>query len=88
MNRGLMPFTAVFLKAAGGYLGFVEELPGVNAHGATLEETRANLQRLAAIVFDEERSQSELLIEGKDVVRESFTLPFPPAYAPRMLRQE
>ncbi len=78
MNRGLIAFTAVFLKDTGGYLAFVEELPGVNAHGATLEEARANLQRLAAVVFDEERNQSETLIADKNVVRESFTVPFTP----------
>lgn len=78
MNRGLIALTAVFLKDAGGYLAFVEELPGVNAHGATLEEARANLQRLALVVFDEERNQSEALIGNKNVVREAFTVPFTP----------
>lgn len=79
MDRGLIAFNAVFLRNGAGYLGFVEELPGVNAHGRTLEEARANLHRLAAVVFDEERQQAEALIEGKDVVRESFMVPFPPA---------
>jgi predicted RNase H-like HicB family nuclease len=79
MERGLIAFNAIFLRSGAGYLGFIEELPGVNAHGRTLEEARTNLRRLAAIVFDEERQQAEALIEGKDVVRESFTVPFPPA---------
>lgn len=79
MNRGLIAFNAVFLRSGAGYFGFIEELPGVNAHGRTLEEARANLKRLAAVVFDEERQQAEALIEGKDVVRESFTVSFPPA---------
>ncbi len=79
MDRGLIAFNAIFLRNGGGYLGFIEELPGVNAHGRTLEEARTNLQRLAEVVFDEERQQAEALIEGKDVVRESFTVPFPQA---------
>jgi len=79
MERGQTAFTAVFLRNAGGYLGFVEELPGVIAHGRSLEEARANLQRLAEVVFDEERRQTESLLEGKEVVRESFTVPLPPA---------
>ncbi|MDA8107334.1 MAG: type II toxin-antitoxin system HicB family antitoxin [Betaproteobacteria bacterium] len=79
MDRGLIAFNAVFLRSGAGYLGFIEELPGVNAHGRTLEEARANLKRLAAVVFDEERQQAEALIEGKDFVRETFTVPFPPA---------
>ena len=30
MDRATIAFTAVYLKAAHGYVGFVEELPGVN----------------------------------------------------------
>ena len=37
------PFTAVFMKVPEGYIGFVQELPGANTQGATLEEARANL---------------------------------------------
>lgn len=67
--------TAFFVKNPGGYLGFVAELPGVNAFGRTLDEARANLQRLAAIVFEEERARAESLLAGKDAVREHFTVP-------------
>lgn len=72
MEHPTIAFTAVYLRAQHGYIGFVEELPGVNSHGRTLEEARANLQRLAEIMFDEERAHAEELIEGKDVVREAF----------------
>ena len=36
--------TAVFQKVPEGYIGFVEELPGANTQGATLEEARENLR--------------------------------------------
>jgi predicted RNase H-like HicB family nuclease len=39
-----LQFTAVFRKVPEGYIGFVEELPGANTQGATLEEARVNLQ--------------------------------------------
>jgi predicted RNase H-like HicB family nuclease len=74
MNHPVMSFTAVYLKAPHGYVGFVEELPGVNSHGQTIEEARANLQRAAAMVFDLERAQAQELLEGKDVVREGFVV--------------
>jgi predicted RNase H-like HicB family nuclease len=77
MDKPELAFTAVFLKGKHGYTGFVEELPGVNAHGQTIEETRANLQRLAAVVFNEERLQAEELLEGKEVVRERFRVLVP-----------
>lgn len=67
-------FTAVFMKSAQGYVGFVEELPGVTTQGRTLEEARENLRAHAALVFDEERALVEEMIAGKDVVREAFVV--------------
>lgn len=77
MEQGQMAFTAVYLRSKHGYVGFIEELPGVNSHGRTLEEARETLQELAAVVFDEERRVAEELIAGKDVVRESFLIAVP-----------
>jgi predicted RNase H-like HicB family nuclease len=79
MDQGRLAFTAVYLKSNSGYIGFIEELPGVNSHGRTLEEARETLQKLATVVFDEERREAEELIAGKDVVRESFQIPIPRA---------
>jgi predicted RNase H-like HicB family nuclease len=42
--------TAVFKKVRGGYVGFVEELPGANTQGRTLHETRSNLKEAIALV--------------------------------------
>ena len=70
-----MHFTAVFLKAPDGYVGFIEELPIVNSHGRTLEEARSMLQKLAQLIFDEERRNAHELTAGKAVVREAFFIP-------------
>ena len=72
MDRPVLSFTAVYLKAQHGYVGFIEELPGVNSQGQTIEEARANLRNLATVIFDLERTQAQELLEGKDVVREDF----------------
>jgi predicted RNase H-like HicB family nuclease len=77
MDQGRLAFTAVYMRSGHGYVGFIEELPGVNSHGRTLPEARETLHRLAAVMFDEERREAEDLIAGKDVVREPFVLPFP-----------
>lgn len=74
MNHPVIALTAVYLKSKHGYVGFIEELPGVNSHGQSLEEARANLQSLAVVIFDLEREQAKELLEGKDVVREGFTV--------------
>jgi predicted RNase H-like HicB family nuclease len=78
MDHPAFSFTAVYLKAKHGYVGFVEEFPDLNSHGQTIEEARANLQRLAAVVFDLERTHAKELLEGKDVVREGFTVSLVP----------
>ena len=77
MNQPEVSLTAVFLKGEHGYTGFVEELPGVNSQGQTIEEARDNLQRQAVVVFDAERAQAEELLEGKEVVREEFRVSVP-----------
>ena len=74
MDRLAISFTAVYLKSQYGYVGFVEELPSINCGGHTIEETRANLRRAAQTIFDLERTQARELLEGKDVVREGFTI--------------
>lgn len=72
MEQPQVSFTAIYLKSANGYFGFIEELPGINSYGNSLDEARRALRRLAKVVFDEERRSSEELIEGKEVVREGF----------------
>ena len=57
-----------------GNIGFVEELPGANTQGATLEEARANLQEAIDLVLKANRSLSEEMIKGKNVIKEP--LPF------------
>ncbi|HUN70035.1 MAG TPA: type II toxin-antitoxin system HicB family antitoxin [Burkholderiales bacterium] len=77
MDQPVIAFTAVYLKGKHGYVGFVEELPGVNSHGATIDEARENLERVAAVVFDEERALSAELLSSQDVVRENFRIAVP-----------
>jgi predicted RNase H-like HicB family nuclease len=77
MEQPVVSFTAVYLKDQHGYIGFVEELPGVNSHGRTIDDARENLQRMAVLVFEEERSQSAELLNGKEMIREEFRLSIP-----------
>jgi len=54
-----MRFTAVFEQVPEGYIGFVEELPGANTQGATLEEARANLEEAVELVLEANRLLAE-----------------------------
>ncbi|HJX27150.1 MAG TPA: type II toxin-antitoxin system HicB family antitoxin [Thermoanaerobaculia bacterium] len=49
-------FTAVFRRVPEGYIAFVEELPGANTQGATLEEARENLREAAQLVLEANRA--------------------------------
>ena len=69
-----MHLTAVFEKVSEGYIGFVEELPGANTQGATLEEARANLSEAVNLVLEANRILAEETILGKDVIRERMLL--------------
>lgn len=65
-----MEFTAVFEKVPEGYIAFVEELPGANTQGATLEETRENLREAIELVLEANRALAEESIQGRQVVKE------------------
>jgi predicted RNase H-like HicB family nuclease len=77
IRRLEIALTAVYLRSGEGYIGFVEELPGLNSFGHSIDEARSMLFELARVVFDEERRGSEELIANFEVVRESFSLPIP-----------
>jgi predicted RNase H-like HicB family nuclease len=62
--------TAVFQKVPEGYIAFVEELPGANTQGATLEEARANLQEAIELVLEANRYLAEEALAGQEVIRE------------------
>ena len=51
--------TAVFEKSPQGYIGYVEELPGANTQGSTLEETKANLVEATQLVLQANRQLAE-----------------------------
>jgi len=66
--------TAVFRKVPEGFIAFVEELPGANTQGATLDEARANLEEAAALVLETNRAPLEEDLKGAEVIREPFTV--------------
>lgn len=65
-----MQFTAVYMKVPEGYVAFVEELPGANTQGATLEEARENLREAVELVMDANRTLAEESFRGQDVIKE------------------
>ena len=48
-------FTAVYEKRGKWWIGYVEELPGANTQGETLEETKENLKESVQMVLETNR---------------------------------
>ncbi|MHB8844063.1 MAG: type II toxin-antitoxin system HicB family antitoxin [Nitrospirota bacterium] len=64
--------TAVFQKVAEGYIGFIEELPGANTQGSSIDEVRANLEEAVSLVLETNRALSEESLKGTSVIRETM----------------
>ncbi len=68
-----LTLNAVYLKVPEGYIGFVEELPGANTQGETLEEVRENLKEAVALALEANRTLAEEAVKGQEVIRELLT---------------
>jgi predicted RNase H-like HicB family nuclease len=72
--------TAVFEKCTGGYIAYVEEIPGVNTQGKTIEEARENLSDalLEVLIANRELTEKERagksLCHGK-IIKEEMAIP-------------
>ena len=67
-------YTAAFKKEGKWYVAWIEEIPGVNTQGRTLEEARENLQEALELILEENRKTSRKESRGKIVRRERFAL--------------
>ena len=66
-------FTAVFQKSGEWWAAYIEEVPGVNTQGATLDEARENLREALAMVLEANRELARRE-ESPDCIRETFAL--------------
>lgn len=69
--------TAVYVEVPEGYIAFVEELPGANTQGDTLEEARENLREAVELVLEANRELAEKSLAGRSAKREPFELSTP-----------
>lgn len=64
--------TAVYRKVPEGYIAFVEELPGANSQGETLDEARENLKEAVDLVIEANRALAQELSGDGEVLREKI----------------
>lgn len=68
-------FTAVYKKHGKWYLGWIEEISGVNTQGRTLKEAKENLREALILVIETNRMLNKRA--GEKVVREPLVLSMP-----------
>jgi len=67
-------FSAVYQQVPEGFIAFVEELPGANSQGATLDEARSNLEEAVQLILEANRALAEVDLTGGPVIRESLVV--------------
>lgn len=67
-------FTAVFEQDGDWWIGYVEELPGANSQGQSLDEVRENLREAIQLVIEANRSLARKEAEGQSVIREELEI--------------
>lgn len=68
-------FTAVYVRSDDWYAAYIEELPGANTQGRTLEEARENLQDAVALLLEVNREIAQEHTAGQQVIREPIAVP-------------
>ena len=72
-------FTAVYEEVpeseGGGYAAYIEEMPGANTQGETLEEARENIRDAVAMLLDARRELLGEVHTGHKIIREKITIP-------------
>lgn len=67
-------FTAIYKKSGKWYLGWIEEIPGVNTQGKTLKEAKANLREALEFVLEANRMLVAKESPKGKVIKESISL--------------
>lgn len=66
--------TAAYKKSGKWYTGWIEEIPGVNTQGATLQEVKENLKEALFLVLQTNKELSRKTTKGR-VTREAISIP-------------
>ncbi len=66
-------FTAVYIKRGKWYVGYVEEIPGVNTQGKTLAEAKRNLKEALEMVLEANRTIAHRA-HGRNALEEPISI--------------
>ena len=69
-----MPYTSAYIKRGKWYIGWVEEVPGVNTQGKTLKELRNNLKEALVLVLEASKEEIKKEHPRGRIMREPLLL--------------
>lgn len=67
-------FTAVYKKNKKWYLGWIEEIPGVNTQGKTLREVKENLREALLLIIETNKLLNKEAAAGGKIIKESLSV--------------
>jgi predicted RNase H-like HicB family nuclease len=67
-------FTAVIEQRGDWYVGYVEEIPGVNTQGRTMKEVRQNLKEALRLVIEANRELAKKSQANISVTKEPISV--------------
>lgn len=67
-------FTAIYKKSGKCYLGWVEEIPGVNTQGKTLKEAKVNLKEALLLILETSKFLNKKEVSNGKIIRESLSI--------------
>ncbi len=66
-------FTAIYKKSGKWYLGWIEEIPGVNTQGRTLKEAKENLKEAVLLILETNKLINKKEAKGK-IIKEPISI--------------
>jgi predicted RNase H-like HicB family nuclease len=67
-------FTAIYKKSGKWYLGWVEEIPGVNTQGKTMREVRKNLKEALLLILETNKIINKKEFSQGKIIREPLSI--------------
>lgn len=67
-------FSAIYQKSGKWYLGWIEEIPGVNTQGKTLKEVKENLKEALLLILETNKLLNKKEFSKGKFIRESLSV--------------
>ena len=67
-------FTAIYKKTGKWYLGWIEEIPGVNTQGRTLKEAKENLKEALLLILETNQILNKKEFSRGEIIREPLSV--------------